>query len=73
MCPLFACVHIHMFISGASQQLCTMKRSLIEGHWRVLQIEENPEWILGLMYFYLVILFVRSACQPEQQADTLNV
>ena len=50
------------------------KKSTIEGHRRVLQIEENPEWILGLISFLLaVILFGRSVCQPAQQAEELTV
>ena len=40
----------------------------------MLQIEENPEWILGLISFLLeVILFGRLACQPAQQAEELTV
>ena len=46
--------------------MCTTKRSIIEGHAKTLHIARNPEWILGLISFYLgVILTKRSAVRAD--------
>ena len=50
-----------------------MKKSSIEGHRSALKIEENPEWISGLMSFLLrVFFFGKSAFQPAQRAEELT-
>ena len=51
-----------------------MKRSTAVGHRRVLEIEEIPESVLGLISFFLgAILFCRSVCQPAQLAEELTI
>ena len=50
-----------------------MKKSTIEGHRSALKIEENPEWISGLMSFLLgVFFFGKSVLQPAQRAEELT-
>ena len=51
-------------------QPCAMKKSTVVGHRKALRIEENQEWILGLMSFLLgMVPFGRLAYQPAQRAE----